>query len=135
MVFLLNSNELCDYICDNSILRKSTNAISSLQLPITDYLTGSCADKTHRVTSVIGLKVVEVRDHTEDYEEYLCCSPFFEQKQYIVRDYALNRAGLSPMQLEKHNAMVKNAQITQEQLPFSPNIIRSEFTALPTQED
>lgn len=128
MVFLLNSNELCDYICDNSILRKSTNAISSLQLHITDYLTGSCADKTHRVTSVIGLKVVEVRDHTEDYEEYLCCSPFFEQKQYIVRDYALNRAGLSPMQLEKHNAMVKNAQITQEQLPFSPNIIRSEYT-------
>lgn len=128
MVFLLNSNELCDYICDNSILRKSANAISSLQLHITDYLTGSCADKTHRVTSVIGLKVVEVRDHTEDYEEYLCCSPFFEQKQYIVRDYALNRAGLSPMQLEKHNAMVKNAQITQEQLPFSPNIIRSEYT-------
>ena len=128
MVFLLNDNSLCDFICDYSIQRKTANAISSLQIPIADYLTGTSADNPHQVTSVMGLTVLEVRDHTDDYEEYLCCSPFFTQKQYIVRDYALNRAGLSPLQLEKHNAMVHNAQITQEQLPYSPNIIRSEYS-------
>lgn len=122
--FLLDE-DLIDYLTDNERLHKTRNAISHLQLPIMNYLVGSSEPKSKKKTEVCGYIIEEVLEANDDYVEYLCHSKFFADKKHKVRDYALDKAGLSPMQLERHNKLVHNAEMSEETLPSSPLIIKS----------
>ena len=122
--FLLD-NELVDYLMDNERLHKTANAISHLQLSILEYLVGSSQPKNKKKTEVCGYIIEEILEANEDYVEYLCHSKFLQDKKHKVRDYALDKAGLTPMQLERHNKLVHNAEMSEESLPASSLIIKS----------
>ncbi len=122
--FLLD-DELIDYIMDNDRLHKSRNAISHLQHAIVEYLVGSSEPKNKKKTEVCNYIIEEIIEANDDYVEYLCHSKFFSDKKLKVRDYALDRAGLSPLQLERHNKLVHNAEMSEETLPTSPLIIKN----------
>lgn len=122
--FLLN-DELINFIMDPSRLPHNTmsGAIASYQLGITDYLVGSSEKREHKKTHVCGMIIDETLATTDEYIEYLCHKKFPADKKYKVRDYALNPAGMSPMQLEKHGKLVKNGEITEEFLPDNTGVI------------
>ena len=122
--FLLN-NELIDYLEDNSRLHKTANAISHLQASIVEYLVGSSLPKNKKKTEVCDLIIEETLDGNDDYVEYLCHSKLFTDKKFKVRDYALDKAGLSPLQLDRHQKLVHNGQASEEALPSSSLIIKS----------
>ena len=121
--FLLN-NELIDYLEDNSRLHKTANAISHLQASIVEYLVGS-QPKNKKKTEVCDLVIEETLEGNDDYVEYLCHSKLFTDKKFKVRDYALDKAGLSPLQLDRHQKLVHNGQASEEALPSSSLIIKS----------
>ena len=122
--FLLD-DELIDYLTDCSRLHKTQNAISHLQYDIVNYLQGSSQPQSKKKTEVCGYIIEEILEANEDYVEYLCHSKFLEDKKHKVRDYALDKAGLSPLQLERHNKLVHNAEMSEESLPNSSLIIKS----------
>lgn len=125
--FLLD-NDLLDYLQDNDILHKSPTAISDIQMGIVDHLTGSSQPKTYKKTRVAGYIIDETLDTKEDYIEYLCHKQFPADKKWKVRDYALDKAGMSPMQLDKHNKLVQNGRISEDSLPDGTAvIIKSQF--------
>ena len=122
--FLLNE-ELVDYLMDYDRLHKSANAISHLQLSIMEYLGGSSESKKKKKTEVCNYIIDEILEANDDYVEYLCHSKFLQDKKHKVRDYALDKEGLSPIQLDRHNKLVHNAEMSEELLPASPLIIKS----------
>ena len=122
--FLLD-NELIDYLEDNSRLHKTANAISHLQSAIVDFLVGSSQPKNKNKTEICDFIIEEKLDGNDDYVEYLCHSKFFTDKKYKVRDYALDKAGLSPLQLERHKRIVHNGQASEMALPSSTLIIKN----------
>ena len=122
--FLLD-NELVDYLMDNERLHKTQNAISHLQHAIVEYLVGSSQPSNKKKTEVCNYIIDEILEANDDYVEYLCHSKFFADKKHRVRDYALDKAGLSPMQLDRHNKLVHNAEMSEELLPASPYIIKN----------
>ncbi len=122
--FLLDE-ELIDYITDNDRLHKSPNAIGHLQASIVDYLVGSSEPKNKVKTEVLSYIIEEIIEANDDYVEYLCHNKFFSDKKVKVRDYALNRSGMTPQQLDRHNKLVHNAEMSEESLPASPLIIKN----------
>ena len=78
---------------------------------------GSSVSRAHVRTNVCGMIIDEILDTTDDYIEYLCHKKFPTDKKYKVRDYALNQAGMSPVQIEKHEKLVHNGEITEDFLP------------------
>lgn len=122
--FLLD-DELIDYLQDFSRLHKTQHAISHLQTAIVDHLVGSSHPSQKKKTEVCGYVIEEVLEGNDDYIEYLCHSKFFTNRKYKVRDYALDKAGLSPLQLERHQKLVHNGEMSEQALPSSPNIIKS----------
>lgn len=122
--FLLD-DELLDYLEDNDRLHKTKNAISHLQTSIVDFLVGSSQPKKQKITEVCGYIIEETLEGNDDFVEYLCHSKIYEDKKYKVRDYALDKAGLSPLQLEKHQKIVHNAEASEQSLPTSSLIIKS----------
>ena len=122
--FLLD-NELIDYLEDNSRLHKTANAISHLQASIVDFLIGSSQPKNKKKTEVCDLIIEETLEGNDDYVEYLCHSKLFADKKFKVRDYALDKAGLSPLQVDRHQKLVHNGQASETALPTSSLIIKS----------
>ena len=120
--FLLN-DELVDYLMDHDRLHKSANAISHLQLPIMEYLVGSSESKKKKKTEVCNYIIDEILEANDDYVEYLCHSKFFQDKKHKIRDYALDKEGLSPMQLDRHNKLVHNAEMSEELLPDRKSVV------------
>lgn len=127
--FLLN-DELINFIKEPDRLPHyvPASAIASYQFDITDYLMGSSVSRAHVRTNVCGMIIDEILDTTDDYIEYLCHKKFPTDKKYKVRDYALNQAGMSPVQIEKHEKLVHNGEITEDFLPDNTGvIIKSRF--------
>ena len=108
--FLLNE-ELINFIKEPDRLPHyvPAGAIASYQFDIVDYLMGSSVSRTHIRTNVCGMIIDEILDTTDDYIEYLCHKKFPVDKKYKVRDYALNKAGMSPSQIEKHEKQIGRA--------------------------
>lgn len=119
------SDELIDYLTDSYRLGKAANAISDIQYDIVDFLVGSSEGKSKIKTHILDLEIDRILDTTDDYIEYLCHPKLFKDKYYRVRDYILDKAGLSPIEQEQHAARVQNGQLSQELLPSSPNIIKT----------
>ncbi len=125
--FLLD-NELVDYLQDAELLHKPAHAISQLQLAIVDYLMGSSEPTNKKKTQVAGMIIEDVLNTTEDYIEYLCHKQFPVEKKWKVLDYALDKAGLSPVQLERYQKLVQNGRISEDYLPDSTAVIvKSQF--------
>ena len=117
--------ELIDFLTDCDKVGKTFNAISDIQYEILDFLIGSCEDKAKKKTHILDLEIDKILDTTDDYIEYLCHPKLFKDKYYRVRDYVLDKAGLTPEEQEAHSKRVQNGQISQELLPSSPNIIKT----------
>lgn len=122
--FILNQ-ELIDYLEDNDRLHKTRNAISHLQTAIVDYLVGSSQPKKQKKTEICGYIIEESLEGNDDYVEYLCHSKFYADKKYKIRDYALDKAGLSPIQLDRYQKLVHNAEASESALPTSSLIVKS----------
>lgn len=118
-------DELIDYLTDPYRLGKAANAISDIQYEALDYLVGTSEGQSKKKTHILDLEIDRILDTTDDYIEYLCHPKLFKDKYYRVRDYVLDKAGLSPIEQEQHSARVQNGQISQELLPSSPNIIKT----------
>lgn len=118
-------DDLIDFLTDSYKVGKASNAISDIQYDILDYLVGSCEDYTKKKTHVLDLEIDKILETTDDYIEYLCHPKLFKDKYYRVKDYILDKAGLSPMEQEAHAKRVQNGQISQELLPASPYIIKT----------
>lgn len=123
--FTLDDDQLIDYITDCEKVGKTANAISDIQFEILDFLVGTSEDKAKKKTQVLDLVIDKILDTTDDYIEYLCHPKFFKDKYYRVRDFVLDKAGLSPAEQEAHSKRVQNGKISQELLPSSPNIIKT----------
>lgn len=124
--FLLDQ-ELLDYLEDFDRLHKTKNAISHLQLSIVDYLVGTSQPKSQKKTEICGYIIEETLEGNDDYVEYICHNKFYADKKYKVRDYALDKAGLSPIQQMKHMKIVHNAEASEAALPSSSLIIKSHY--------
>lgn len=118
-------DDLIDFLTDSYKVGKAANAISDIQYEILDYLIGSCEAKDKKKTHIMDLEIDRILDTTDDYIEYLCHPKLFKDKYYRVRDYMLDKAGLSSVEQEAHAKRVQNGQISQELLPSSPNIIKT----------
>ncbi len=122
--FLL-TDELINFLTDPCRLPHKTapNHIVPHQAGITLYLSGFSEKPKHMRTRVCGMVIDEVLETTDDYVEYLCHNEFPADKKYKVRDYALNPAGMTPSQLEKHNKLVQNGEISERFLPDHAGVI------------
>ena len=118
-------DELIDFLTDCDKVGKTSNAISDIQYEILDFLLGTTEDKAKKKTQVLDLVIDKILDTTDDYIEYLCHPKLFKDKYYRVRDYVLDKAGLTPEEQEAHSKRVQNGQTSQELLPSSPYIIKT----------
>ena len=89
-----------------------------------NILSVAVSPKKKKKTEVCNYIIDEILEANDDYVEYLCHSKFFQDKKHKIRDYALDKEGLSPMQLDRHNKLVHNAEMSEELLPASPLIIK-----------
>lgn len=124
--FVVDDPALILYIMSPEKVGKQRGAIADLQYAIVEYLVGSSESKEKKKTHILDLEIDRILDTTDDYIEYLCHPKHFKDKYYRVRDYALDKAGMTSAELERHNNRVHNAQISLECLPSSPNIVKME---------
>ena len=126
--FLLDQ-ELVDFITDAERFRKPENCIADIQQKVVDFLSGTISERSHaQRTRILEYEIDEVLQRTEDFSEYLCHHLMLgDDKKKIIREYPLDKAGLSPMQLEEWQNKVKNALYAQSEIGHNPYIIPSEY--------
>lgn len=132
--FLLN-DDLYDFITDAEKADKSDDAIADIQKDIADYLAGQVAHNTAPKTHVDGYKIITELERTEDYTEYLCEkeSVLGPGRQYRIKEYPLDIAGMSPAQLDQRKYKVNNGNIAQDKIGTSPYILQSHYDLNPEQ--
>ena len=126
--FLLDQ-ELVDFITDPDRVGKTEDCIADIQEDIVNYLSGAIAHRSpEQRTHILDYEIDEVLQQTEDFTEYLCHHSMLDDgKKKLIREYPLDKAELSPMQLVEWQNKIKNAFYAQNEVGFSPYIIPSEF--------
>lgn len=132
VTFVLDHN-LIDFLTDPGRLsgHKSHNAIADLQKPIADYLTGAASCSQHRRTEVLGMRIDET-SYEDGYVAYSCTSPGPFARKFSVREYQLDRDGMSDRQREMFKKQVENARNAQDKMGACRYILPTEFS---TSED
>lgn len=132
--FLLN-DELYEFLQDAEKADKSEDAISDIQKEIAEYLAGQLRQNLTPKTHVNGYKIITELQRNEDFTEYLCEkeSLIGNGRQYRIKEYPLDVAGLSPIQLEQHKFKVNNGNIAQDKISTSPYILPSHYDLNPEQ--
>lgn len=126
--FLLDQ-ELVDFITDAERFHKPENCIADIQQKVVEFLSGASSERSHaQRTRILEYEIDEVLQRTEDFSEYMCHHLMIDDgKKKLIREYPLDKAGLSPMQLEEWQNKVKNALYAQSEIGHNPYIIPSEY--------
>lgn len=126
--FLLDQ-ELIDFLTDADRVGKPENCIADIQQDVVNYLSGASSERSHEQrTHILDYVIDEVLQRTEDYSEYMCHHLMIDDgKKKLIREYPLDKAGLSPIQLEEWQNKVKNALYAQNEVGHNPYIIPSEY--------
>lgn len=126
--FLLDQ-ELVDFLTDPERVGKQENCIADIQNDVVDYLSGASSERSHEQrTHVLEYVIDEVLQRTEDFSDYLCHHSIIDDgKKKLIREYPLDKAGLSPMQLDEWKNKVMNALYAQSEVGHNPYIIPSDY--------
>ena len=126
--FLLD-HELVDFITDPDRVGKQENCIADIQQEIVEYLSGASSQRSSAQRShILDYEIDEVMQQTENFTEYLCHHSMLDDgKKKLIREYPLDKAELSPMQLLEWQNKIKNAFFAQNEFGHSPYIIQSDF--------
>ncbi len=124
--FTLN-NDLIEFLTDNELVGRNQHAISSLQNGLADLMTGQSVEriKAER-TEIFNYKILEKLQETEEFTEYHCVPKLIESAHYKIREYPLDIADKSPMELENLQLQVQNADMAQKKIGDSPYIVKTE---------
>lgn len=98
-----------------------------IQSQLVDLLSGQSVERrrTER-KEIFNYLIKEVLQETEEFTEYLCVQKIIEAAQYKVREYPLDVAGKSPVELQKLSLTVQNASFAQEKIGVSPYIVKTD---------
>ncbi len=126
--FILN-DKLIDCLTDNERLERSPNCISNFRDDIVEALTGTLSQRSHPRTEVAGLKIIAEIDRNENYTEWLCekKSLIGNNQQYRVKEFPLDVADLSPLEIKRRELQVNNGNIAQDKIGSSHYILKSEY--------
>ena len=126
--FLLDQ-ELIDFITDPDRFHKPEGCIADIQQAVVNFLSGATSERSHAErTRILEYDIDEVLQCTENYSDYLCHHSMIDDgKKKLIREYPLDKAGLSPMQLEEWRNKVMNPLFAQSEVGHSPYIIPSEY--------
>ena len=117
--------ELIAFITDHNRAGKPAGYIADIQKAIVDFLTGESSMRPMKEkTSILDYDIIEVLQTTETFTEYLCQPKYFVDKRYKVREYPLDFADKSPMELETIRNRAENARHAQEKLDPCPYIVK-----------
>lgn len=132
--YLLN-DDLYDFITDAEKIGKADDAIADIQKNVAYYLAGQASRSNVPKTHIDGYKIITELEQTDDYTEYLCEkeSMLGPGRQYRIKEYPLDIAGLSPQQLEQRKLKVNNGNIAQDKIGASPFILPSHYDLNPEQ--
>ena len=119
------NDELINFIKDHNRAGKPAGYIADIQKAIVDFLTGESSMRPMKEkTSILDYDIIEVLQTTETFTEYLCQPKYFVDKRYKVREYPLDFADKSPMELETIRNRAENARHAQEKLDPCPYIVK-----------
>lgn len=126
--FLLD-DRLIDFLTSPEMLGRRQGQIREQQEALADYLAGISKNVEHQRTHIHGYKIITELDQCDDYTEYLVekTSVLGDKREYRLKEYPLDVAGLSPIQLEQHRLKVNNGNIAQEKIGTSPFILPSHY--------
>lgn len=109
LVFLLDQ-DLLDYLQNPQMIGSSENKIESHQEGIIGFLTGAQSIKEKEdQKEVLEFDILEILERDENYTEYLCkpknVTSSIKKK---VKEYAMQKVGLSPKELEIRKGKIQN---------------------------
>jgi len=119
------NKELINFIKDHNRVGKPAGYIADIQKAIVGFLTGESSMRPMKEkTSILDYDIIEVLQTTETFTEYLCQPKIFVDKRYKVREYPLDFADKSPLELETIRNRAENARHAQEKLDPCPYIVK-----------
>ena len=119
---------LLDFLRDPLLSGSSAGKITTIQSAITDELTGlSSSSQNNPRTHIFDYRIEEVLEETDDYTEFLCVKEPLASAHYRLREYPLDKSGLTSIQLQERTNRVKNAEMAQEKIGLSPYIVQTEY--------
>ncbi len=126
--FLLDQ-ELIDFITEPDRFNKRENCIADIQQAVVDFLNGSSSQRSHdQRTRILEYEIDEVLQRTENFSDYLCHHSMIDDgRKKLIREYPLDKAELSPKQVEEWRNKVMNPLFAQSEIGHSPYIIPSEY--------
>lgn len=119
--------ELIDFLTKPELVGRTPGMIMDIQSQLVDLLSGQSVERrrTER-KEIFNYLIKEVLQETEEFTEYLCVPKLIETAQYKVREYPLDVAGKSPVELHKLSLTVQNASFAQEKIGVSPYIVKTD---------
>ena len=119
--------ELIDFLTKPELVGRTPGMIMDIQSQLVDLLSGQSVERrrTER-KEIFNYLIKEVLQETEEFTEYLCVPKLIETAQYKVREYPLDVAGKSPVELQKLSLTVQNASFAQEKIGVSPYIVKTD---------
>lgn len=121
------SNDLIEFLSNAEMVGRNPYAISKLQEDLTGLMTGQSVEriKVER-TEIFTYRIIEKLQETEDFTEYHCVPKLIATAHYKIREYPLDIAEKSPVELEKIKFQVQNADMAQQKIGDSPFIVKTE---------
>lgn len=119
---------LINFLTDASEVNKTEDAIVDIQHKIVDYLTGQQNQKrTEEKTQIFEYEIVKILDQTNFYTEYLIKYPGASSTFRVAKEFALQIAGLSPMDLKNREDKIRNQYNALKNLNGKPFILNVDF--------
>lgn len=119
---------LINFLTDASEVNKAEDAIADIQHKIVDYLTGQQNKKrVEEKTQIFEYEIVKVLDQTNFYTEYLIKYPGASSTFRVAKEFTLQVAGLSPMDLKNREDKIRNQYNALKNLNGKPFILNVDF--------
>lgn len=120
-------NDLIEFLTRPDLINRREGQIVNIQNQLADMLTGqSAVQKRAKRTSIFNYQIEEVLQETEEFTEFLCVPQLIATAHYKIREYPLDFAGKSPIELEKLKLQVQNPGMAQDKMGDSPYIVKTE---------
>lgn len=125
----LLSSKLIDFITNPKAVSKSPNNIADIYVQIKNFIAGQSTDRELKErTEIKGYEILETLEKSKGYSEYLCKTKgLVTANKQRVKEYILDLAGLSPLELEKRSFQIKNQQLALAKMQRCPFILNAQF--------
>ncbi|OAV65360.1 Serine/threonine-protein kinase pknE [Bacteroidales bacterium Barb6XT] len=126
--YLLN-DKLIEFLTNPLGVKKQTNDIADIYVEIKDFVAGILSEKINWERKEIeGYEIIETLVVDKCYSEYLCKPKgVATANKKRVKEYILDRTGLSPAEQERREKQIKNQEYALNQIKPCPFILNAQF--------